>query len=184
MSAAESQSRFLSHRHAAALMSDSVVPTVEDPLARLHSRDSALRLALHEAARHPRVLGAMFYDRLFTLAPQARALFPAEMGDQQQKFARTLLAIADALSPAASGALPQQLRQLGLRHRHYGAGPLDYVAVGQALGDALGAAAPGLFDAGVAAEWQRCYAWIVTQMLSGAHSAPLPPAAVREDPRP
>lgn len=143
----------------------------DDPLAHLHARDSALRLALHEAARHPRALGALFYDRLFTLAPQARALFPAEMGEQHQKFARTLLAIADALSPTASAALPQQLRQLGLRHHHYGAGALDYVAVGQALGDALRAAAPASFDEGVAAQWQRCYAWIVTQMLAGAHAA-------------
>lgn len=153
-------------------MSQTLTGATDDPLAELHARDGALRLALLEALKHPRALGALFYERLFTLAPHARALFPAEMGDQQQKFARTLLAIVDAITPAASSALPQQLRQLGLRHRHYGAGALDYVAVGQALGDALAVAAPTVFDARVASDWQRCYAWIVTQMLAGANAPP------------
>jgi hemoglobin-like flavoprotein len=146
-----------------------------DPLAALRGSESPLREALHVALKHPFGFGERFYQRLFELAPGARELFPADLVGQQQKFTRTLLTVIDALGRTETAEMAQQLRQLGARHRHYGANAVHYALVGQALGEALGAAAPDHFASDVAADWQRCYAWIALAMLSGqAAEAPHP----------
>jgi truncated hemoglobin YjbI len=40
----------------------------------------------------------MFYDRLFEVAPQAKAMFPAEMAEQRQKLMATLGVVVNGLS--------------------------------------------------------------------------------------
>jgi hemoglobin-like flavoprotein len=73
----------------------------------------------------------MFYDRLFETAPQVRAMFPADMVEQQKKLMATLGVVVNGLSnlesvlPAASA--------LAKRHVAYGAKPEDYPVVGSAL---------------------------------------------------
>lgn len=141
---------------------------VSDPLAALRGSEAPLRQALHAALRHPHCFGERFYQRLFELAPAARELFPAELEGQQQKFARTLLTVVDGLSRSSTAELELQLRQLGARHRHYGANAVHYALVGQALGETLAQASPEQFGAAVSADWQRCYAWIALTMLAGA----------------
>lgn len=62
---------------------------------------------------------AMFYDRLFEVAPQVKAMFPADMTEQRRKLMATLAVVVNGLSnlesilPAASG--------LAVRHVAYGA---------------------------------------------------------------
>jgi Globin len=40
----------------------------------------------------------MFYDRPFEVAPQAKAMFPAEMAEQRQKLMATLGVVVNGLS--------------------------------------------------------------------------------------
>jgi hemoglobin-like flavoprotein len=85
-------------------------------------------------------------DRLFETAPQVRAMFPADMAEQQKKLMATLGVVVNGLSnlesvlPAASA--------LAKRHVAYGAKLEDYPVVGSALLWTLERAMGGCMDEG------------------------------------
>jgi hemoglobin-like flavoprotein len=70
----------------------------------------------------------MFYNRLFEVAPQVKAMFPADLTEQRKKLMATLSVVVNGLSnldsvlPAASA--------LARRHVSYGAKPDHYPVVG------------------------------------------------------
>lgn len=135
-------------------------------VARLRADAEVLRESLAVAAADPRGFAARFYERLFELAPNARALFPADLQAQQEKFAQTLVTIvAFADDPTA---LISGLRQLGTRHVAYGAQPLHYAMVGEALLWTLDRSGPADLGNDGRAAWRRLYGWIVAEMLCGA----------------
>ena len=45
---------------------------------------------------------AIFYDRLFAVAPQVKAMFPTDMTEQRKKLMATLAVVVDGLSNLAS----------------------------------------------------------------------------------
>jgi len=111
-------------------------------------------------------VSAQFYDRLFTLAPEARALFPSDLTEQRKKLMYTLtLVIAnlknlDAVKPAVEA--------LGRRHVEYGATSAHYEIVGQALIDTLERGLGAAFTDEVRAAWLSAYGVIATTMTAAA----------------
>lgn len=75
--------------------------------------------------------GAMFYDRLFTIAPQVKPLFKGNMDEQGEKLMATLAAVVaglknlDIIVPIAEN--------LAKRHVTYGVREEHYAYVGEAL---------------------------------------------------
>jgi hemoglobin-like flavoprotein len=73
----------------------------------------------------------MFYNRLFEIAPQVKAMFPDDMTEQRRKLMAMLAAVVNGLGnlesilPAASA--------LARRHVGYGAKAEHYPVVGAAL---------------------------------------------------
>src|SRR5713101_2261475 len=73
----------------------------------------------------------IFYDRLFEIAPQVKAMFPSDLTEQRKKLMATLAVVVTGLSnlesvlPAASA--------LATRHVSYGAKAEHYPVVGAAL---------------------------------------------------
>src|SRR3977135_3243705 len=63
----------------------------------------------------------LFYDRLFEIAPQVKAMFPADMTEQRKKLMATLAVVVNGLSNLAS-ILPAA-SALAKRHVSYGAKP-------------------------------------------------------------
>jgi hemoglobin-like flavoprotein len=113
----------------------------------------------------------MFYDRLFAIAPQVKAMFPADMTEQRKKLIATLSVVVNGLSdldsvlPAASA--------LARRHVSYGAKPEHYPVVGGAL---LWTLEKGLGDGWtpeVAAAWTAAYGTLSGFMISEAYGHPL-----------
>ena len=111
----------------------------------------------------------IFYDRLFELAPQVRAMFPNDMTEQRKKLMATLavvvngLANLEAVLPAASA--------LAKRHVAYGARPAHYPVVGGAL---LWTLEKGLGEAwtpDVAAAWTAAYGILSGYMISEAYGS-------------
>jgi nitric oxide dioxygenase len=88
-------------------------------------QDSFAKVALSEAT------AVLFYDRLFEIAPQMRAMFPDNMIEQRRKLMAMLAAVVKGLGnleqvlPAASA--------LAKRHVSYGAKARHYPVVGAAL---------------------------------------------------
>src|SRR6202790_4164043 len=77
----------------------------------------------------------LFYDRLFEVAPQVKAMFPADMTEQRKKLMATLAFVVNGLGnlesilPAASA--------LATRHVNYGARKETCPGVGGARVGAL-----------------------------------------------
>ena len=112
----------------------------------------------------------MFYDRLFAIAPQVKAMFPADMTEQRKKLMATLAVVVNGLSnlesilPAASA--------LAQRHVAYGAKAEHYPVVGSAL---LWTLEKGLGDGwtpDVASAWTAAYATLSGYMIEQAYGRP------------
>lgn len=139
---------------------------LEQEEAGLRADARALAPLIAAAGHNLAGFGERFYARLFALLPAARAFFPADMTAQQDKLARTLVTVLDLFE---QGRMPRrELRLLGARHRAYGAQPLHYAIVGQALSDTLAERAGEAFTAELRQAWHRLYASIVSEMLAEA----------------
>jgi nitric oxide dioxygenase len=112
----------------------------------------------------------LFYDRLFEIAPQVKAMFPTEMAEQRRKLMATLAVVVNGLGnletilPAASA--------LATRHVGYGTKAEHYPIVGAAL---LWTLEKGLGDAWtreVADAWTTAYATLSGFMIHQAYGRP------------
>lgn len=73
----------------------------------------------------------VFYDGLFRIAPETRALFPEDMTAQYHKFWAMFRIIAGTID--RFDELEGKIRGLGARHAHYRAEDAHFGAVGEAL---------------------------------------------------
>src|SRR3982074_1262475 len=112
----------------------------------------------------------LFYGRLFEIAPQVKAMFPADMTEQRKKLMVMLATVVNGLGhlesilPAASA--------LATRHVSYGAQAEPYPVVGAAL---LWTLEKGLGDAWppeVASAWTAAYGTLSGYMISQAYGRP------------
>lgn len=118
----------------------------------------------------PEPFATCFYDTLFELAPSARALFPADMGEQRAKLMIELSTLIGFATSATEGDVDRfvaRAHRLGARHTAYGAEPEHYDIVGAALLAALREHVAGWSDAHETA-WSRLYRLVATTMLEGA----------------
>ena len=113
---------------------------------------------------------AIFYDRLFEVAPSVRAMFPDDMKEQRKKLMATLAVVVNGLTrieavlPAASA--------LAKRHVAYGAKPEHYPIVGGALLWTLQKGLGEGWTPDVAAAWTAAYGTLSTYMISEAYDSP------------
>jgi hemoglobin-like flavoprotein len=113
---------------------------------------------------------ALFYDRLFEIAPKVKAMFPTDMTEQRRKLMATLAVVVGGLGnlesvlPAASA--------LAKRHVSYGAKAEHYPVVGSAL---LWTLEKGLGDGWtpeVAEAWTTAYGTLSGFMIAEAYGRP------------
>jgi len=112
----------------------------------------------------------IFYDRLFEVAPQVKAMFPTDMTEQRKKLMATLAVVVNGLSnlesvlPAASA--------LAIRHVRYGAKAEHYPVVGGALLWTLERGLGEAWTPEVAAAWTAAYGTLSGYMISEAYGRP------------
>ena len=111
---------------------------------------------------------AIFYDRLFEVAPAVKPMFPADLTEQRKKLMATLAVVVNGL-----GNLPSVLpaaSALAKRHVGYGAKAEHYPVVGSAL---LWTLKKGLGEAwtpDVAAAWTEAYGTLSGYMIAEAYN--------------
>jgi len=111
---------------------------------------------------------AIFYARLFELAPEVRALFKGDMAEQGRKLMamlRTVVSVLDkpeVLVPAA--------QRLAERHVGYGARPAHYAVVGAALIDTLATGLGDDFTQEVRNAWETAYGTLSQVMIAAAEA--------------
>ncbi len=113
---------------------------------------------------------AIFYDRLVEVAPQVKAMFPADMTEQRKKLMATLTVVVNGLSDLSS-ILPVA-SALAKRHVGYGAKPEHYPVVGAALLWALEKGLGEEWTSEVAAAWTTAYGTLSGFMTSEAYGTP------------
>jgi hemoglobin-like flavoprotein len=112
----------------------------------------------------------LFYDRLFEMAPQVKALFPTDMAEQRRKLMSTLAIVVSGLSdlpsilPAASA--------LATRHVAYGAREEHYPVVGKALLWTLEQGLGEDWTADVAEAWTAAFTTLSAFMINQAYGRP------------
>jgi len=115
----------------------------------------------------------LFYDRLFEIAPQVKAMFPVDLSEQRKKLMATLAVVVNGLGnlesilPAASA--------LAKRHVAYGAKAEHYPVVGAALLWTLEKGLGQGWTPAVADAWTSAYGMLSGFMINEAYG--LPPTA-------
>jgi nitric oxide dioxygenase len=112
----------------------------------------------------------IFYDRLFEVAPQVKAMFPADIAEQKRKLMATLAVVVNGLSDLPS-VLPAA-SALAKRHVAYGARPEHYPVVGSALLWTLEKGLGQGWTSDVAAAWTAAYDALSGFMISEAYGSP------------
>jgi hemoglobin-like flavoprotein len=112
----------------------------------------------------------MFYDRLFEVAPQVKAMFPTDMTEQRKKLMATLAVVVNGLSNLES-ILPAA-KALAQRHVSYGAKAEHYPVVGSALLWTLEKGLGEAWTADIAAAWTAAYTTLSGFMIEQAYGRP------------
>lgn len=114
---------------------------------------------------------AIFYGRLFELAPETRALFHADLTVQGRRLIDMLATIVTGLS-RLEPMLPE-IRRMAIRHTGYGVEERHYPIVGEALLHMVERMAGPKFTPETGAAWREAYALLADVMIAAAHeSAP------------
>ena len=112
---------------------------------------------------------ALFYDRLFTIAPPVKQMFKDDMAEQGRKLMTTLAVVVNGLTnlnailPAASA--------LARRHTSYGVKPSHYATVGEALLWTLEQGLGDAWNAEIASAWTAAYHTVSGFMIKEAYGS-------------
>ena len=116
----------------------------------------------------------LFYDRLFTIAPEVRSLFPSDLTEQKKKLMQ-MIATAVTNLHQVEKILPA-VEALGRRHAGYGVTAKEYEPVGAALLWTLEQGLGPDFTEPVKAAWTQTYV-TVAGVMQGAAASAAPAAA-------
>lgn len=111
-------------------------------------------------------VAAGFYERLFHLDPDARALFKGDMREQGRKLMQMIGTAVGSLDKL--DVLLPVVEDLGRRHVKYGVRPEQYATVGVALISTLQAELGARFDRDAQAAWVAAYSVLSKTMLQAA----------------
>ena len=138
--------------------------TLFDPVTVEIVRDSCARLPRDRVE-----LTREFYAQLFEMAPEARAMFAADMTEQRERFLSAILASVRAMDRPE--VVEDHLRRWGVVHRRmHGVTDELYVYVGHALVRALNKI-QGHLETSTASSWIAVYEWMAAVMIDAADKA-------------
>ena len=110
---------------------------------------------------------ALFYNRLFEIAPEVKTLFRGDMIEQGRKLMKTLTIVVNGLGNLDS-ILPAA-RALAKRHVTYGVRPSHYTLVGEALLWTLEGGLGSEWTPDLRTAWSAAYATISNFMIGEAY---------------
>lgn len=112
---------------------------------------------------------AMFYDRLFTIAPEVKPLFKGDMSEQGKKLMQMLAVAVNGLNNLE--AILPAVQELGRKHVDYGVTAAHYQPVGEALLWTLEQGLGDAFTAETKAAWEKTYTLLAGAMIEAAEGA-------------
>jgi hemoglobin-like flavoprotein len=113
--------------------------------------------------------GVLIYERIFTLAPESRALFAADIRPQAQRLMAAVKLAVEGLERLDE--VGPYLVKLGARHVRYGVQPEHFDVGGAALLWTLEQGLGDAFTPEVRDAWAAAWDVIATAMLTGMRQA-------------
>jgi nitric oxide dioxygenase len=113
---------------------------------------------------------ALFYGRLFEIAPETRALFKSDISEQGRKLMATLAVVVRGLDDLPS--LMPAVTRLAERHAGYGVAAVHYAPVGAALLWTLEQGLGEGFTPEVKDAWTTAYGTLSGVMIAAGEAAP------------
>ncbi|MGF1641024.1 MAG: globin family protein [Rhodospirillales bacterium] len=113
---------------------------------------------------------ALFYGRLFEMAPEVRPLFAGDMTEQGAKLMMTLAVVVNGLRDVDK--LLPVVQNLARRHVGFGVRPEHYPTVGAALLWTLEQGLGEAFTPATEAAWQKAYGTLAGVMVAAAYGDP------------
>lgn len=110
---------------------------------------------------------AIFYDRLFQVAPQVRAMFPDDVTVQGAKLMSAIGFVVAGLERLES--IIPQVQELGRKHVGYGVQEEHYAMVGDCLIWTLELGLGPAFTPDVRKAWIEAYGMLAEAMIAAAH---------------
>jgi len=114
---------------------------------------------------------ALFYGRLFEMAPETRALFCGDLDRQGRKLIAALATVVNSIGDFE--AIAPVARDLAKRHLAYGVAPEHYAVVGSALLWTLEQGLGDEFTPALRAAWEAAYSALSEMMIASAYPASL-----------
>lgn len=115
----------------------------------------------------PKLVGDVFYSRLFMEYPALRRLFPKDMSEQYQKLLAMVNLIVGRLNQLDK--LSDDISELARRHVRYGVKEEHYAAVGNALLWTLEQGMGKEWVPEVREAWTACYTTLSDTMINASY---------------
>lgn len=128
-----------------------------------------IKLTFSQVMSDKEGVGRMFYDRLFAIAPETKAMFHGDISAQSRKLMDTLALAIGMLRDTPS--LVKVLQELAVRHVRYGVTEKHYGLVGEALIWTLERRLGAAFTHEARAAWTALYGAVCEIMLDAAKGA-------------
>ena len=118
----------------------------------------------HVAAIDPDIVGTLFYNRLFEIAPEIKDLFHRPIPEQSRKLLTILDHVIEKLD--ALDEILENIVKLSQRHDGYGVKPEHFAEVGEALLWTLGKSLGERWNEEVKEAWTLCYVKLSSTMMN------------------
>ena len=115
---------------------------------------------------NPYVVGELFYNRLFELAPQVKPLFRSPMPEQSKKLLAMIGYVINKLD--ALDDILDEVSKLAQRHVQYGVKDEHYLVVGEALLWTLEKGLAGQWNEEMKESWTACYTILSNAMIQAS----------------
>lgn len=126
-----------------------------------------VRVTWRQAQARQGQLARIFYDHLFSQAPDVRPMFRRDPAEQAAMLGAALDAVVAGLDDL--GTLLPAVQALARRHVGYGVRPAHYDAVGRALLSTLSSVLGDDITVDAHAAWQAAYTALATAMKQAAY---------------
>ncbi len=116
------------------------------------------------------IVGALFYNRLFEIAPEVKPMFSRTTLPEQSKKLLTMLTYVIGKLDRLDDIL-DEVKKLAQRHVHYGVKDEHYTAVGSALLWTLEAGLGNGWTTELQEAWTSCYTLLSGAMIASSKAA-------------
>ena len=110
--------------------------------------------------------GKLFYENLFKAAPSVRPLFDNDISNQAAKLVSTVTFVVQHLNNFS--LIKEQIRELGRKHKGYGAKPEHYPIVAEQLIITIKQGMGDRFTPETEAAWKKALTSIAKNMIEAA----------------